>query len=227
MEAAGLAPAADGLRVLEVGCGSGAFAARMSHPGRAVAGIEISRELLGAARDLQLAAPLLLFEGDATRLPFRDAAFDAVFAGDFLHHIPDLLPAAVREYARVLRPHGRFVAFEPNAAEPYTRWFYRLGFAEVPTERAVDPLALRSLLESGGFAQVAMRPLPVAAAGGNGEPAWRRALHRHGALAFAGKAARYGTLLLLAGVERLRPARLPNPALARAPHVLVTAVRGA
>ena len=50
---------------------------------------------------------LRLVQADALRLPFRTAAFDAVFSFNVLHHLPDC-PRAVSEMLRVRLPTGVF-----------------------------------------------------------------------------------------------------------------------
>jgi len=57
--------------------------------------------------------------GDATALRFADAALDAIICLDVLEHVPDC-HAALREFARVLRPGGSLVLtvpFHENRAE--------------------------------------------------------------------------------------------------------------
>lgn len=51
-------------------------------------------------------------EGDATALPFSDAAFELVLATDILEHVPDDA-AAAREIHRVLAPGGRGLVTVP------------------------------------------------------------------------------------------------------------------
>jgi SAM-dependent methyltransferase len=51
--------------------------------------------------------------GEATRLPFRDGAFDAVAALYVLYHLAEPL-AALQEAARVLRPGGICIAAAPS-----------------------------------------------------------------------------------------------------------------
>jgi demethylmenaquinone methyltransferase/2-methoxy-6-polyprenyl-1,4-benzoquinol methylase len=63
----------------------------------------------GGARRRRRRLPFVA--GDATRLPFADAAFDAVVISFGLRNVADV-PAALREMARVVRPGGRLVICE-------------------------------------------------------------------------------------------------------------------
>ncbi|HLZ69495.1 MAG TPA: class I SAM-dependent methyltransferase [Dehalococcoidia bacterium] len=91
--------------VLDVGCADGRL--RLCLPaGMRWVGLDFSPTQLrrGAGERLQ---------GEATRLPFRDASFDGVAALYMLYHVDD--PAtALREAARVLRPGGLFAAAAPS-----------------------------------------------------------------------------------------------------------------
>ena len=105
----------DGQRVLDVATGTGMVAAE--HLARAdcsVVGIDQSRQMLAAARArfAHLApARVELLEGQAERLPFADASFDALTFTYLLRYVDD--PAAtVRELARVVRPGGRVASLE-------------------------------------------------------------------------------------------------------------------
>jgi ubiquinone/menaquinone biosynthesis C-methylase UbiE len=96
-----------GIRVLDVATGPGYAAERAATRGAEVIGIDIAEGMLELARRRQ---PELEFRhGDAERLPFEDASFDAVVGGFVVSHLPDP-ERAVAEAVRVLRPHGS-VAF--------------------------------------------------------------------------------------------------------------------
>jgi SAM-dependent methyltransferase len=94
-------------RVLDVGCGTGNYAAALTKAtGCRVSGVDPSQRMLDRARD---AAPWeSLVQGKAETLPFRDDAFDVVMSTDVIHHIRDR-DAYFREAARVLSPGGHIV----------------------------------------------------------------------------------------------------------------------
>jgi SAM-dependent methyltransferase len=102
--------------VLDVGCGLGETTERfVKELGADVRAIDMSPRMV----ELTRARGIDVQVGDVQQLPFEDGAFDCVFAGWMLYHVPDL-ERAVSECARVLRPGGRFVAstvFETNMAE--------------------------------------------------------------------------------------------------------------
>lgn len=115
-----LAPA-PGARVLDVATGTGMVAAELLARGCAVVGIDQSREMLSAARarfayDARFAddargGGVELIEGEAERLPFPGASFDAVTFTYLLRYVDD--PAAtISELARVVRPGGHVGSLE-------------------------------------------------------------------------------------------------------------------
>jgi ubiquinone/menaquinone biosynthesis C-methylase UbiE len=110
-----------GARVADLGCGSGAFTALLARAGYACVGLDISPQLVAVGRrkhpDLQFV------EGDIERLPFPDSSFDGVLLSGVVHHFPDPSRCAA-EVFRVLRPRGRFLAFDPNRMNPFM-WLYR------------------------------------------------------------------------------------------------------
>ena len=97
------APSRPGAPLLDVACGAGLLAPRLPDGWRHV-GLDLSRLSLVQARAHGV-APV---QGDALRLPFADAAFDCVVAGEALEHFVDL-EAACGELARVLAPGGTLV----------------------------------------------------------------------------------------------------------------------
>jgi SAM-dependent methyltransferase len=94
---------------LDLGAGAGRVAAmNFKAAGRLVFGIDVD---LAISENSQIDGGCV---GDASRLPFCDAAFDLVFADNVLEHLDH--PALVfAEVARVLKPGGRFLVKTPNA----------------------------------------------------------------------------------------------------------------
>jgi SAM-dependent methyltransferase len=88
--------------VLDLGCGEGRLCRLLKGLGIDVVGLDRSPAMLSA-----VSGPRVL--GDATALPFRDAAFGAVAALYMLYHLPRPELTLV-ESRRVLRRGGLFVA---------------------------------------------------------------------------------------------------------------------
>lgn len=93
--------------VLDVGCGTGWFAAGLQRaaPDADVYGLDLSTGMLGRARE---AGADNLIQGDATSLPMADQSIDVVVGRGVLHHLPDPT-AALSEWRRVLKPGGALV----------------------------------------------------------------------------------------------------------------------
>jgi cyclopropane fatty-acyl-phospholipid synthase-like methyltransferase len=109
VEAAALEP---GLRVLDVGCGSGAPACDLARTyGVSVVGITTSQVGVATARDRasrEGVTGVSFEQRDGTDNGFPDASFDRVWVLEASHLMPDRR-ALVEESARVLRPGGRLV----------------------------------------------------------------------------------------------------------------------
>lgn len=169
---AALAPLAlgDRDRVLDVGCGTGAFTRVLREettPGTEVVGADADVDLLARARGqaragVDDARPVVA--GDATRLPVGDRSCDLVTAQALLVNLPDPR-AAVREFARVtsesaaaVEPDNASVGVDSTvdgeaALDRRAREAYRAG-AETdlaPGDR------VRDLFEAAGLAVVATR----------------------------------------------------------------------
>src|SRR5436190_595906 len=109
--------------VLDVGCGEGQvarLAARLPGVERVV-GVDPTWGQLSVAR--QRADGPMYTRGDASRLPFATASFDAVIACLVFEHVRDL-DGAFDEVARVLAPGGKFTLFmnHPLLQTPNSGW---------------------------------------------------------------------------------------------------------
>ncbi len=97
-----------GARVLDVGCGTGILTTRLRTELGAdvVAGCDFSFGMLEQA--FERTRDVAWMQGDALRLPVRDAAVDAIVCTEAFHWFPDH-DAALREFRRVLAPGGRLL----------------------------------------------------------------------------------------------------------------------
>jgi ubiquinone/menaquinone biosynthesis C-methylase UbiE len=148
-----------GDRVLDVACGPGNFTrefAGVTGGSGLVVGLDASRTMLDRAVQEPNPDGVAYVRGDASALPFRDGAFDAVccFAALYLIERPF---RTIAEIARVLAPGGRIALLSsvnrglvPTAA---TNAFVR-GFSGV---RVFGRRDLTEALEYQGLADVAQR----------------------------------------------------------------------
>jgi SAM-dependent methyltransferase len=94
--------------ILDVATGTGWSARNVARAGARVTAVDISAELLAAARNLSghIRLPITFMQADTESLPFDDASFDGIistFGVMFAAHHEQ----AARELARVCRPGGR------------------------------------------------------------------------------------------------------------------------
>jgi len=112
--------------LLEVGCGTGWFAAAVRDElGADVTAVDQSERMVELARERSLDARV----ADVQALPFADGCFDCVAANWMLYHVPDL-DLGLRELRRVLRPGGRLVAVT-NALDHLLEFWEFVGGTEV------------------------------------------------------------------------------------------------
>ncbi len=101
----------DGLRVLEIGCGTGNVTvhAKRLHPGAELVGLDPDpKALVRAQRKAKGLSGIRFERGYAQSLPFADGEFDRALSSMMLHHLDDAAKAATAaEVFRVLRPGGR------------------------------------------------------------------------------------------------------------------------
>jgi len=100
-----------GQRVLDLAAGTAVSTVELSRGGVDAVACDFSLGMLRAGRSRRHRRRLRFVAGDATRLPFADAAFDAVVISFGLRNVADV-PAALSEMARVVRPGGRLVICE-------------------------------------------------------------------------------------------------------------------
>lgn len=143
------AKVASGMRVLDVGAGTGNLALRCLQRGAAVVGLDPSEPMLAKARRKtppDATAEFIQVQQPFLRAPLPDASFDAVVSTYAYHHVPSRLkPAAVREAFRVIKPGGMWVvgdlifadAEAERAALRQFRWLEQEYFARIDEHRAL------------------------------------------------------------------------------------------
>jgi len=100
-----------GDRVLDLAAGTGVSTVELARGGMTAIACDFSLGMLRAGRANKRRRHVPFVAGDATRLPFQNAAFDAVVISFGLRNVADV-PGALREMARVVRPGGRLVICE-------------------------------------------------------------------------------------------------------------------
>ena len=102
-------PPLQGVRVLDLGCGFGAFARWAREIGAAsVLGVDLSEKMLERAQALTQDPNVTYRQGDIESLALPDASFDLVYSSLALHYIEGFGAVCAR-VRRLLVPGGRFV----------------------------------------------------------------------------------------------------------------------
>jgi len=123
--------------ILDIGCGDGTFLQQLD---KTLArpyeyhGVEFSEDMVEKAQGLPYDIRRCNLED---RIPYSDASFDLVYAGEVIEHIynPDHL---LEECRRVLKPGGLLIVSTPNLQAWYNRVIFFFGvqpiFYEVSTK---------------------------------------------------------------------------------------------
>ena len=152
-----------GKRILDLGASRGQFLARFA--GADAVGTEIDASEIEHLRRRGVEVNEAYLDPAAPALPFEDASFDVVLAGEIIEHMVDT-QGFLAEIARVLRPKGSLALSTPNVL-----WWkhrlsvlrgrypdvldYRLRYGrDYGHVRAFTPTLVRELLEEAGFADV-------------------------------------------------------------------------
>ncbi|GAC1655784.1 MAG: hypothetical protein NVS9B1_09680 [Candidatus Dormibacteraceae bacterium] len=164
-----------GMRILDVACGPGILTLRLAKEldGEGeVIGIDLAQGMIDVAMRRAGPLPVRFQRMDAEVLQFPAARFDAVTCGHGLQFMPNL-GRALREFRRVLKPRGRFVASVPLAARSEADLAaqealnHRLGAREQPPDLAgtvatvADPDRLQLAVREAGFRVVEVERLEV------------------------------------------------------------------
>jgi SAM-dependent methyltransferase len=134
------------VRVLDVGCGKGFFLrdfvrgleSRWNIAPTRITGLDIVRSSGDVFSDISPTIEFVQADTDGNPLPFESGSFDFISCNHVLEHVFET-EKLVREFRRVLTPHGLCIIAVPNLAA----WVNRIGFlwgnqplgSELGTER--------------------------------------------------------------------------------------------
>jgi SAM-dependent methyltransferase len=152
-----------GDRLLDLGCGFGRHAFEAAKRGARVvafdyAGTELKEvrntfDAMEDAGEIDGRRCTGTVQGDATRLPFTDGAFDRIIAAEVLEHIPHD-GDALGELARVLRPGGTMAVTVPAYLPERVCWAlsdeYHAPFVPGGHVRIYRERALRERMRAAG-----------------------------------------------------------------------------
>jgi SAM-dependent methyltransferase len=138
-----------GAVMLDLGCGTARAMPVMRHvigDAATIVGIDVTPEMLAAARERGRERAGTLVLGDACAIPLRSDSVDVVFAAGLLGHVSDRI-ALLREIGRVARPDGMLALFHPIGRAALAS---RHGHA-LSSDDAMAPDNLRALLATSGW----------------------------------------------------------------------------
>ena len=123
-----------GHQILDLGCRDGTLT-KYYAAGNHIVGVDVDRQALSECKQSLGITTHWLNVSDG--LPFDDASFDVVVAGELLEHLP-FPDIVVAEVARVLCSGGLFIGSVPNAFRLKNRILFLIG-----REPESDPTHLR------------------------------------------------------------------------------------
>ena len=149
-------PPASGLPVLDLGAGTGLFAAAIAQWfATEVVAVEPSEGMRRQARTTRAHPHITYVGGRGEQLPLRDGGCDSAWLSTVIHHLSDL-GACAGELRRVVRPGGWVLirnAF-PDRPEPGTRLFVFWPGARAVLARAPTVQATLATFAAAGFTLV-------------------------------------------------------------------------
>lgn len=149
------------IRILDVGCGTGVFAARLREamPAAKVWGVDLVSDMLtrGNERWRRHKGRVVPVQGDSERLPFADGSFDVVTCANSFHHYPHQ-DRAVSEMHRVLRPEGALLLVDGYRDAPWGWFIYDVCVASVEgSVHHASSRRVRSLFDEAGFEETTQK----------------------------------------------------------------------
>jgi len=159
-------------RVLDLGCGAGAYSRVLAKSGLRVVGVDYAWRVAVQARQRATTTTVDFLSADATCLPFADARFDHVVCIGLFQSL-QRHQSAMAEIFRVLRPGGTLCLMTLNRRNLKNRLDRRLGREEIimvdgrpqPRLNTYDPAHFCAELAAVGFVDLQLQPVQI-------YPAW-------------------------------------------------------
>ena len=154
-----------GLRLLEIGCGTGDVSYRLARgTGAIVYGTDLCLPFIEQAKASyhlpNLKYGVLDFNDEEQLDGVEETGkFDAVVGNGILHHLYYGLDKSLPNICRLLKPGGRMVFWEPNFFNPYCLLIFNVSILRKlarlePTEMTFTRRFIRRKLEEAGFCEI-------------------------------------------------------------------------
>lgn len=142
-------PASATGRMLDVGCGSGAFLKKMRDHGWEVTGMEPDQK---AAARITNENGIPVFQSIEDVCESQPHAFDMIVLSHVIEHLPDPV-ASLRDLTKLLAPSGKLIVTTPNAASLGARIFGRYWRGLEPPRHfnVFTPASLKLAFEAAGL----------------------------------------------------------------------------
>ncbi|MBF0504272.1 MAG: methyltransferase domain-containing protein [Candidatus Omnitrophica bacterium] len=150
-----------GMKVLEIGCGTGYFTKELAKTGAAIVAIDISSDLLAVARRDIRCGNVTFKEENAYSLSFPADSFDTIIGSSVLHHLDTA--NALAEFYRVLKKSGTIFFTEPNMINPQIILQKNIPalkrmMGDSPDETAFFRWKIARMLSVAGFKNIHIKP---------------------------------------------------------------------
>ena len=108
--------------ILDAGCGYGRLMKDFSRYSKKVVGVDVSWEMLKAARKF-LGEGFELHRGSITNLPLKNSTFEMIICDRVLMHLTEGdMKCALLEFKRVLKPNGIILFSVPHELSSLSSW---------------------------------------------------------------------------------------------------------
>lgn len=151
-------------RVLELGCGTGAFSKHVleGNPSLSLTCCDISKKCVEIASLRYSRYKNACFEvKDILSEPYPSNTFDCIIGNSVLHHLP--ADTVLKDCYRILKSGGDIIFFEPNMMNPQIMIEKNIGFIGKILEDSEDETAffrwsLKRILYRMGFEKIIVQP---------------------------------------------------------------------